>query len=600
MASSEHRDTRLPVVVLTGGPGSGKTTVLNRLLTELDEHAVPAVITHRFAREFALDVNPVLAREPAFRGEMFDFGSGCVCCSPTGELLQHLLATHAPLNRTDASAEGGADVRATHVFIETTGLAEPALFVRLLSTHPELCGFRLAALVALVDTGADHPLGPPGTPAHARMREHVRAADLVLLAGEHESTTIVGEALDGAETPVYRASDVRLSTLLAADAKRSVQMSMRDAVDDLLSASAVSLGGHDSTFGTMCMLEDGAIRAERFDEWRRGVVALCASGEGLLLRVKGVVTVVGEPPCSMAAAGDEADADAAATDSQAEVDQPPSRRFVVEWARSGAEVGARPLLAAALARAAPPARSLGHSLVAGIDAPVGTCKVFVCGQRLRVNELRAQLWEAMVPPGFELAAEIEVDLPLAWKYAQRAAAPRAAPPAADGPAAQPSLQHCALRLESWLGAGRDALLVWVEGAFAALADFDTSDAGTEALPSGEGARWAMEAGSVVRLAADQATDGAFALHSPDGRDMIDLKTGWRIAVAAHHGGESGAATVSTSGHALQRPLPMAGGVATPAGALPAVRVLALEIVGGSVYVSKTAADPPPRASAMPS
>ena len=82
-------DQRIPFTVLTGFLGSGKTTVLNRLLKS-PALADTAVIVNEFG---AIGLDHLLVE--AVDGDLVLLKSGCVCCSVRSDLetsLRELLA----------------------------------------------------------------------------------------------------------------------------------------------------------------------------------------------------------------------------------------------------------------------------------------------------------------------------------------------------------------------------------------------------------------------------------------------------------------------------------------------------------------------------
>lgn len=484
---------RLPVLIITGAPGSGKTTLLNRLLAELDGFApgsVPAVITHRLAREFGLDTHPVDSaagsargggREVMLRGEMFDFGSGCVCCSPTGDLRQHLLAVRRELVPPAgvALAEGASAQLPppTHVLVETSGLADPAVFAQLLLTDAELRGaFVLAGVLALVDAAAaESVLGPAGPREDSpspravvqRVSEQLLAADAVAIArarspeSRARAMALIEHALDGAQTRIVDdAGSIGWAQLLALGHARSALLRREGALACAPpTAGPISVsrgdgvgGGHDGAFESACLVEEGMVFAHNMQRWAERVLAIGHTPNGRsLLRVKGVLSLARAPLGSSAADGCTCDL------------------VGVEWSTGGGNsLRARALDAALRGPARAPARPLAHALTAGMDVQPGGCKVLFVGVGLAVNELRAALWEAMVPPGYAHAAEIELDFPDAHKHALQHAADARREPAADPleRAGGEGVPFAALRLSEWLGTARDALLFWVDGAFA--------------------------------------------------------------------------------------------------------------------------------------
>jgi G3E family GTPase len=162
--SADTSATRTPVTVLTGFLGSGKTTVLNRLLKS-PHLADTAVIVNEFG---AIGLDHLLIE--AVDGEMVLLKSGCVCCSVRSDLessLRDLLA------RRDEGRIGFA-----RIVIETTGLADPAPIAHLTLnnplTAPHLAPARIVATI-------DAPFGERHLREHWEARKQVALADAVLL-----------------------------------------------------------------------------------------------------------------------------------------------------------------------------------------------------------------------------------------------------------------------------------------------------------------------------------------------------------------------------------------------------------------------------------
>src|SRR6266571_3162418 len=112
MTSSEP-SSLIPVTLLTGFLGSGKTTVLNHILKE-PGMAATAVIVNEFG-EIALDH---LLVERASEDVVL-LNSGCLCCTVRGDIVNTL--TDLFVGRVK-----GRVPYFTRAVIETTGLADPA------------------------------------------------------------------------------------------------------------------------------------------------------------------------------------------------------------------------------------------------------------------------------------------------------------------------------------------------------------------------------------------------------------------------------------------------------------------------------------------
>lgn len=159
----------IPVTLVAGFLGSGKTTLVNRILTERREERI-AVIENEFGAA-SID-HALLARE----AEVVELNDGCVCCSVRGDLIR-ILGDFA--RRIDDGT-----LRLDRVLIETTGLADPAPVIQTFFADPTIhARFRLDAMLAVVD--AEHAMRQ--LDAHAAAREQVAYADVVLI-GKRDRT----------------------------------------------------------------------------------------------------------------------------------------------------------------------------------------------------------------------------------------------------------------------------------------------------------------------------------------------------------------------------------------------------------------------------
>ncbi|GAA2533988.1 MULTISPECIES: CobW family GTP-binding protein [Streptomyces] len=151
---------QIPVVVLAGFLGSGKTTVLNHLLHHSGGSRIGAIVNDFGAIEI-----DAMAVAGALGDSTVSLGNGCLCCAVDGSELDVYLER---LARPSA----GVDV----IVIEASGLAEPQELVRMVlaSEHP---GIVYGGLVEVVDaaefddTRARHP----------EIDRHLGLADLVVV-----------------------------------------------------------------------------------------------------------------------------------------------------------------------------------------------------------------------------------------------------------------------------------------------------------------------------------------------------------------------------------------------------------------------------------
>jgi G3E family GTPase len=137
----------LEVLLVTGPLGSGKTTVVNRLLRrEIAEKRKVAVLINEFGT-VSVDGTLVDAERPELAG-IANLVNGCVCCSLRGDVVAALAAW----------CDLPPDRRPERVVLETTGLADPTDLVDL-EEETALSGrLRLAGCLTVLSclTPLDH------------------------------------------------------------------------------------------------------------------------------------------------------------------------------------------------------------------------------------------------------------------------------------------------------------------------------------------------------------------------------------------------------------------------------------------------------------
>ena len=172
---------RLPVTIISGYLGAGKTTLINRLLGE-DHGLKLAVIVNDFG---AVNIDDALIQDT--EGGKLALTNGCVCCSMGDDLSA---ALHAVLSRPD---------RPGHLVIEASGIADP---VSIANTVLNEAGLSYGGIVTLVDAeNAETLLADPLIAPQAE--QQIRAADLVIATKCDEISNALSALLKnaGARTP---------------------------------------------------------------------------------------------------------------------------------------------------------------------------------------------------------------------------------------------------------------------------------------------------------------------------------------------------------------------------------------------------------------
>jgi G3E family GTPase len=150
----------VPILLVTGFLGAGKTTVVNHLLAHAEGRRIAAVVNDFGA--INIDAELIAGASDG----VVSLANGCICCSLEGDLLRTL----ATLLRRDPRPE--------FIVIETSGVADPADIVRNLMDPLIWQEAPLETLLCVVDAT---------TPAKtlsddALLRSQLRAADVVALS----------------------------------------------------------------------------------------------------------------------------------------------------------------------------------------------------------------------------------------------------------------------------------------------------------------------------------------------------------------------------------------------------------------------------------
>src|SRR5215467_15812686 len=137
--SSTEPSSLIPVTLLTGFLGSGKTTVLNHVLKQ-PGMAATAVIVNEFG-EIGLD-HLLVERSSE---DVVLLNSGCLCCTVRNDIVDTLTSLFVDRAKNKVPWF-------TRVVIETTGLADPAPILHTLMTEPIVAArYMLDGVVTTVD-----------------------------------------------------------------------------------------------------------------------------------------------------------------------------------------------------------------------------------------------------------------------------------------------------------------------------------------------------------------------------------------------------------------------------------------------------------------
>ena len=147
----------VPILLVTGFLGAGKTTVVNHLLAHAQGRRIAAVVNDFGA--INIDAELIAGASDG----VVSLANGCICCTLEGDLLRTL----ANLLRRDPQPE--------FIVIETSGVADPADIVRNLMDPVIWQEAPLETVVCVVD--ATMPAAKLDD--DALLRSQLRAADIV-------------------------------------------------------------------------------------------------------------------------------------------------------------------------------------------------------------------------------------------------------------------------------------------------------------------------------------------------------------------------------------------------------------------------------------
>ncbi len=152
----------VPVLLVSGYLGAGKTTLINRLLTLSGGRRIAAIVN-----DFgAIDIDAALLGS-AVDG-VVSLKNGCICCTLQGDLLRAL----STVMKRDPGLEA--------IVIETSGVSDPAEIIRNLLDPVIFKAAALDTVACIVD--ARQVAEAPELAEDALWQSQLRSADFVLLS----------------------------------------------------------------------------------------------------------------------------------------------------------------------------------------------------------------------------------------------------------------------------------------------------------------------------------------------------------------------------------------------------------------------------------
>ena len=294
---------KIPVTLITGFLGSGKTTLIGRLLKHPAMDRVAVVINE--IGEIGIDHDLV-----AMSSENVSLlANGCLCCTVRTDLQD-------TLRQLFGDRRAGRIADFDRVMIETSGLADPAPVIQTLASDTMLgATYRLDAVVALADAvNAVHQLGQ-----HAQAERQIAMADRVFITKADLATDQAVAALRATIAAINPRAGIRRCAMgdlhprdltdIGLSSARAGEGTLRflgelqparsgpDGAEKGAEEGAAYLGGrlparHDPAVKTLALRFDEPFSWTSFSAAMEMVISLRGQD---LLRVKGIVNVEGRP-----------------------------------------------------------------------------------------------------------------------------------------------------------------------------------------------------------------------------------------------------------------------------------------------------------------
>jgi G3E family GTPase len=264
------RDSRrvIPVSVVTGFLGSGKTTLIARCLRDA-RFARTAVIVNEFG-EIGLDHELIASSDET----LLALTTGCLCCAVRSDLVETLLAL---LQRREAGTAAY-----DRVLIETSGLADPAPILHALMTDPAVTATHAIDTVVTV---VDALVGEATLDRHPEARRQAAVADRLVLsktdiAGPAETLRARLAAMNP-NAPVLLAAEIGPQTLFPGN-QPTARTLLR------LAPSPFDKARHSDGIDSFVLQRDAPVPALALTLLLQALAEHCGAR---LLRVKGLVGI---------------------------------------------------------------------------------------------------------------------------------------------------------------------------------------------------------------------------------------------------------------------------------------------------------------------
>jgi G3E family GTPase len=258
----DAEQAHIPVTIVTGFLGAGKSTLIQRWLGELPREQTAVIVNER--GDVGIDGELLAAHVARLR----EITGGCVCCSSQAELMSalHELADTTP--------------RPTRILVETSGAASPAGVIRALGAKRVRERLQLDGVITVLDISRTRQALEQDVAV-----EQLGFADIVVLTH-----------LDAAGADAHAAQAAVHDHAPAAHVARATHGALDASFLDLLAQRSEALhvpkpaGTAHSHIEAVSLSFDGELDEERFGAW---VEEALGGVEARIMRIKGILALAG-------------------------------------------------------------------------------------------------------------------------------------------------------------------------------------------------------------------------------------------------------------------------------------------------------------------
>lgn len=175
----------LPVTVLSGFLGAGKTTLINHLLRSTPGHRI-GVLVNDFG-SVGIDAQLIVAEAK----DVLTLSNGCICCSLRSDLGSQIMALAESEDRPE------------HLLVEASGISDPGAILSALLELERYQAIRLDGVVTVIDVSEWQQLDPE---AAQLAKRQLLAADLLVLG---KADLVLPQDLEAVSTAIAELSPAK-------------------------------------------------------------------------------------------------------------------------------------------------------------------------------------------------------------------------------------------------------------------------------------------------------------------------------------------------------------------------------------------------------